>query len=139
MVRRTFSALSVRNFRLFIFGQLVSLSGTSMQTIAQALLVLQLTGQGTASRRHRPASTPPRAVARTLGGVIADRFEKRTILYCTQTTAAVLALILGVLVATDTVQLWMVYVLAAGLGTTTALDAPVRQTFRLRNVSDLTS
>jgi MFS family permease len=128
-VSRTFSSLTVRNFRLYVSGQLVSQSGTWMQTVGQALLVLQLTGKGTALGAVTAMQYLPILLLAPLGGVVADRFDKRTILFCTQATSAVLALLLGVLVATDAVQLWMVYVLAAALGTTNAIDSPARQTF----------
>jgi MFS family permease len=121
--------LAVRNFRLYVSGQLVSQTGTWMQTIGQALLVLQLTGKGTALGAVTAMQYVPILLLAPLGGVVADRFDKRTILYCTQAISALLALLLGLLVATDTVQLWMVYVLAAALGTTNALDSPARQTF----------
>jgi MFS family permease len=64
-----------------------------------------------------------------VGGAIADRVNNRIALCCTQAMASLLALVLGLLVATDAIQLWMVYVLAAGLGTVNALDIPIRQTF----------
>jgi MFS family permease len=121
--------LSVRNYRLYFCGQLVSMSGTWMQTVAQALLVLHLTGQGTALGVVTALQFLPVLVLGPVGGLFADRFNKRRIIFVTQTISALFALTLGVLVATDTVRLWMVYVLAAGLGAANSLDSPARQTF----------
>jgi MFS family permease len=126
---RTFSSLKVRNYRLFFIGQTISLCGTWMQSIAQALLVLKLTGSGTALGLLIGLQCVPVLLLASYGGVLADRFSKRRLLVVTQTTAGGLALALGVLVATGSVRLWMVYVLAFGLGIVNAVDNPVRQTF----------
>jgi len=126
---RTFKALQVRNYRLYFAGQIVSVSGTWMQGVAQAWLVLQLTGSGAALGTVLGAQFLPTLVAGPLGGVIADRFPKRRLLVLTNVVAGVLALTLGLLTATGAVQLWMVYFLAFLLGCTNALDNPARQTF----------
>lgn len=128
-VRRIFSSLSIPNYRLYFFGQIVSLSGTWMQGVAQAWLVLDLTGSGTALGLVSSLQFLPVLLFGPMGGVIADRFDKRRILYVTQVVAASLALILGLLVVTDTVELWMVYVLATCLGFVYVVDNPTRQTF----------
>ena len=133
-LRRTFASLQVRNYRLYLFGQIVSLSGTWMQGVAQAWLVLKLTGSGTALGLVTALQFLPVLLLGPLGGVIADRVEKRKLLYVTQGLSGVLALVLGLLVATDTVQLWMVYVLASGWGALNAIDNPTRQTFVLEMV-----
>jgi len=125
----TFSSLKIRNYRLYFVGQGISLCGTWMQTIGQAWLVLELTGSGTALGLVTALQFLPILILGPLGGVVADRFSKRKILFITQITAGFLAAILGVLVATHTVQLWMVYVLALALGLVGALDNPTRQTF----------
>jgi MFS family permease len=127
--RRTFSSLRIRNYRLYFIGQGVSLTGTWMQTIGQGLLVLHLTGSGTALGVVTALQTLPILLLGPWGGVIADRFSKRTILYVTQTTSGLLALTLGTLVATDAIRLWMVDLLAIGLGFVNAVDNPTRQTF----------
>ncbi len=127
--RQTFSALRVRNFRLFILGQLVSTSGTWMQTVALPLLVLQLGGKGTAVGLAFSLQYIPLLVLGPMGGAIADRVDKRSALCCTQAAYGLIALILAVTVATDGAQLWMVYVLATGIGVVTALDMPVRGAF----------
>ena len=126
---RTFSSLKVRNYRLFFIGQTVSLCGTWMQSIAQALLVLKLTGSGIALGLVVGLQSAPVLLLASYGGVLADRFPKRRLLLITQSCAGILALTLGVLVATGSVRLWMIYVLAFGLGVVNAVDNPVRQTF----------
>ncbi|MCJ7726819.1 MAG: MFS transporter [Acidimicrobiia bacterium] len=127
--RRIFSSLSEPNYRLFFAGQVVSLSGTWMQGIAQAWLVLDLTGSGTALGLVSSLQFLPVLLFGPLGGVLADRYDKRRLLYGTQTSAALLAAILGTLVVTDTVELWMVYVLATCLGFVYVVDQPARQVF----------
>jgi MFS family permease len=131
---RTFSSLSVRNYRLYFFGQLVSLSGTWMQGVAQAWLVLRLTGSGTALGLVSALQFLPVLVFGPAGGLVADRFDKRRLLYATQAAAGALALVLGLVVAAGAVRLWMVYALAAGLGFVNTVDMPTRQTFVLEMV-----
>jgi MFS family permease len=126
---RGFSALGHRNFRLFWFGQLISLIGTWMQTVAQGWLVLEMTGDPLALGITAAVQFLPVLLLGLFGGLIADALPKRNTLYVTQGGSAVLALILGALVATGTVQVWMVWVLAAALGTLNAVDMPVRQSF----------
>ncbi len=133
-LRRTFSSLRVRNYRLYISGQIVSLSGTWMQRIAQAWLVLKLTDSGTALGLVTALQFLPMLLLGPFGGVVADRIDKRRMLLTTQVAAGVLALLLGVLVVADVVQLWMVYVLAAALGLVNTIDTPTRQTFVLEMV-----
>ena len=125
----TFDSLSVRNFRLYFIGQAVSLCGTWMQTIGQAWLVLQMTGSGTELGLVVACQFVPVLFLGPWGGLIADRFAKRKILYFTQSVSAVLALLLGVLVLTHVATLWMVYVLAFASGLVNVLDNPARQTF----------
>jgi len=129
VVRRTVSSLGVRNFRLYFFGQMVSLSGTWMQSVAQAWLVLKLTGSGTALGLVVALQFVPVLLFGPLGGLVADRCDKRRLLYATQTSAGLLALALGLLVSFDVVRLWMVFALAAGFGLVNAVDSPARQTF----------
>ena len=125
----TFSSLKIRNYRLYFIGQGISLTGTWMQTIGQSWLVLELTGSGTALGLVTALQYLPTLLFAPFGGVLAERFSKRKILFITQMIAGSLALILGVLVATATAQLWMVYVLAGILGMATAIDNPTRQVF----------
>lgn len=128
-IGRMFTSLRVPNYRLFFAGQVVSLSGTWMQGVAQAWLVLDLTGSGTALGMVTSLQFLPVLLFGPLGGVLADRFDKRRVLYGTQITAAILAAILGTLVITDAIEVWMVYVLAACLGFVYVVDNPTRQTF----------
>jgi len=130
----TFSSLKIWNYRLYFTGQAISLCGTWMQTIAQSWLVLKITGSGTALGLVTALQHLPILLLGPLGGVIADRFPKRKILFVTQSTFGLLALILGILVATDTVQLWMVNVLAFMFGLVNAIDNPTRQIFVIEMV-----
>jgi MFS family permease len=131
---KTFSSLKIRNYRLYFIGQAVSLSGTWIQTIAQSWLVLQLTGSGTALGFVTALQYIPMFLLGPYGGVLVDRFPRRKILYLTQGVAGLLALILGVLVLTGSVKIWMLYILALALGLTNALDNPARQKFSLEMV-----
>src|SRR6478735_521429 len=127
--QRTFASLSVRNYRLYFFGQAISMSGTWMQSVAQGLLVLKLTGSGTALGFVTALQTLPILFFGPWGGVIADRFPKRKILYGTQSAAGLLSLTMGTLVVTGAVRLWMVYLIAMALGCVKVFDNPTRQTF----------
>jgi MFS family permease len=132
--QETFSSLQVRNFRLYYIGQIISTSGTFMQSIAQAWLVLKLTNSGTALGLTTALQYLPILILGPYGGVIADRFSKRKILTFTQSISGILALILGILVATSLVKVWMVYILAFCLGMTNVFDNPTRQTFYIEMV-----
>jgi MFS family permease len=133
--RETFaSIITIRNFRLYFIGQAISLCGTWMQTIGQAWLVLKLTDSGVQLGLVTAAQFLPILILGPWGGVIADRFPKRKLLYFTQTSAGILALLLGTLVATGVVQLWMVYVIAVVFGLINVIDNPTRQTFIMEMV-----
>lgn len=132
--RDTFSSLGIYNYRLYYIGQGISLSGTWLQTIAQTWLVLQLTHSATAIGLLAAVQFLPLLVLGPLGGVISDRFNKRSLLYVTQITSLLLALILGVLVYTHTVEIWMVFVLSGLLGLVKVVDNPARQTFIIEMV-----
>jgi MFS family permease len=122
-------ALSVRNYRIYFVGQVISVSGTWMQTVAQGWLVLSLTGSGVDLGAVTALQFLPMLLFGSWGGLIADRMEKRRLLYFTQGAALCLALTLGVITLTGTVQLWQVYVLATLLGVVNLFDNPARQTF----------
>lgn len=126
---RTFAALSVRNFRLYFIGQLISVSGTWMQSVAQGWLILQITGSSVGLGIAIALQYVPMLLFGSWGGLIADRYEKRRILYMTQVTAGLLALVLGVLVTTDHVSVSAVYTLATLLGFVNLFDVPARQAF----------
>lgn len=126
---RTFIALRYRNFRLFWFGQLISLIGTWMQTTAQAWLVLELTHSAWLLGIVGALQFLPVMFLSLFGGVLADRLPKRTVLLFTQSSAMLQAIILWVLVATGTVQIWHILLLASLLGLTNSVDMPTRQAF----------
>jgi len=126
-----FQSLHNRNYRIYFSGQMVSTAGTFMQTVAQAWLVLQLTGSGTALGVLTTLQFGPLVVFGGPGGVLADRMDRRRLYLVTQTVMCIEALVLGLLVTSGRVELWMVYVLAAVLGCITAVDMPVRQTIVL--------
>jgi MFS family permease len=126
---RTFRSLQNRNYRLFFTGQLVSVVGTWMQTVAQSWLVLTLTGSGLALGVAAALQFLPMLLFGAWGGLVADRFDKRRLLVATQSAAGLLAFVLGLLVVTDVVTLWMVYALALLLGAVSVVDMPTRQAF----------
>ncbi|MDP9344069.1 MAG: MFS transporter, partial [Actinomycetota bacterium] len=130
----TFRSLEVRNYRLYFFGQIVSITGTWMQSVGQAWLMLQLTGSAVALGTVTALQFLPILLLGPWGGVVADRFDKRRLLVVTQTTSALLAVVLGTLVATGVVQPWMVYALAVTLGMVTLVDNPARQSFVMEMV-----
>jgi MFS family permease len=128
MIRSTtFASLSTRNYRLFFIGQLVSVSGTWMQTVAQSFLVLQLTHSGTVLGLTTAARFGPMFLLGPWGGVIADRLDKRRVLYVTQAAAGIIAAVFAVLVATHVMTIPIVYLLAAALGLVNVFDNPARQ------------
>ncbi|MGH2345392.1 MAG: MFS transporter [Chloroflexota bacterium] len=128
-LNRTFSSLAIRNYRLFWLGQLVSLSGTWMQTTAQAWLVLKLTNSPVAMGTVTVLQFLPVTLLTLFGGVLADRLPKRTVIICTQSISAVQALLLAFLVLTSLIQVWQIYIVALVLGMVSALDNPTRQAF----------
>jgi len=130
----TFSSLYVRNYRLYYFGQIISTSGTFMQQVAQAWLVLDLTHSGKALGLATAMQYLPILLLAPFGGVVTDRVSKRKILFWTQSVSGVLALVLGGLVAAGMVRVWMVYILAACLGLVNVFDNPTRQTFHIELV-----
>jgi MFS family permease len=136
-VHRTFHALGhSRNYRLFLTGQVVSVSGTWMQQVAAAWLVLSLTGSGVALGIDTALAFGPMLLLAPLGGAIADRRDKRRILIGTQVAFGLLALALWAIVASGIVQLWMVYTLSFLQGVVTSIDNPTRQSFFAEMVRD---
>jgi MFS family permease len=131
---RAFASLRQRNFRLFWFGQMISLIGTWMQTIGQAWLVLELTHSAWQLGLVGALQFLPVLLFSLFGGVFADRWPKRRVLLVTQAAAMIQALLLWALIATGTVQLWHIYVLAMLLGLTTSLDQPTRSAFVIEMV-----
>jgi len=131
---RTFSSLRVRNYRLYFFGQVVSFTGTWVQSVAQMWLVLEMTGSGVALGIVTALQFLPMLLFGIWGGVIADRFDKRKVLMWTQSAGAALALFLAVLSLTDVLTLWMIYSFALALGFVTVVDNPTRQSFAVEMV-----
>ncbi|MPZ26336.1 MAG: MFS transporter [Micromonosporaceae bacterium] len=129
-LKRTFQSLTVRNYRLFATGQLVKLVGVWMMFIAQDWLVLQLSGDSATAVGFTVAMQfTPILLLTLVGGSLADRYDKRTLLLVANAAFATLAIFLAVLVVSGAVQLWHVFVIAAGLGTANAIENPVRQAF----------
>ncbi len=126
---RAFIALRHRNYRLFWFGQMISLVGTWMQTTGQAWLVLQLTHSAWQLGVVGAIQFLPVLLFSIFGGVFADRWPKRNVLLFTQSAAMAQAVVLWILAASGHVQIWEIYVLALLLGTTNSLDMPTRQSF----------
>jgi MFS family permease len=126
----TFRSLRNRNYRLYALGMGISAIGTWMQRVAQAWLILELTGgSGSALGIITAMQFIPPLLFGLWGGVIADRHSKRRVLLVTQTAMGALALILGTLAVTGAVRIWHVYVLAFALGLCTLVDNPTRQSF----------
>jgi MFS family permease len=128
-VRRTFGSLDTYNYRLFFTGELISHTGSWMQNMAEAWLVLTLTHSGAAVGATFAFRFLPVLLFGLWGGAIVDRFDRRTILLVTQSVAAVLAVVLWLLVLTDVVQVWMVFALAFALGLITVVDQPAHHAF----------
>lgn len=128
-VPKTFRAMQHRNFRLYFAGQLISMAGTWMQTVAQALLVYQLSHSELMLGVVGFAAAIPSLLVSPWGGVIVDRVSKRKLLVVTQSAAMVLAFILALLAFTGTVQVWHIVALAALLGVVNSFDGPGRQAF----------
>ncbi|CAL9496225.1 MFS transporter [Streptomyces griseomycini] len=130
--RRTssmFSSLRIRNYRLFFLGQVVSNIGTWMQRIAQDWLVLSLTGSAAAVGITTALQFLPMLLFGLYGGVLVDRLRKRPTLIVTQVAMALTSVVLAVLVLTDRVEVWHIYVAAFALGLATVVDNPARQAF----------
>lgn len=121
--------LRTRNYRLYFSGQLVSVPGTWLQTVAQAWLVLTLSSSGSALGVTVALQTVPVLVLGAWTGSVADAVDKRKLLIGTQAAQGLLALVLGILALTGVVELWMVWILALGLGVARSFDTPTRQAF----------
>lgn len=124
-----FRSLRVRNYRLFAGGQLVSLTGTWMQRVAQDWLVLELTDSGVALGVVTALQFAPTLLIGLWGGALADRMDKRRLLLATQTGLALCALALGVLDVSGVVSIWHVLALSSLVGVISAIDTPTRQAF----------
>jgi MFS family permease len=134
-LRKTFSALKHRNFRLFFSGQLISFTGTWMTTTAQGWLVYQLTGSKALLGLVAAAASAPMLFFATWGGWVADRHPKRSVIVVTQTCSMILSLTMAALVWSKLVQPWHIIVLAILGGVTMAFDMPARQSFVIEMTS----
>jgi MFS family permease len=124
-----FRALRSRNYRLFFSGQIISLIGTWMQSVAQAWLVYRLTHSSLLLGLVGFAGQIPVFLLASIGGMVADRHSRYRIVIATQTTAMLLALILSALTLHGHIKVWEIMVLASCLGVVNAFDIPTRQAF----------
>ncbi|MGH7697725.1 MAG: MFS transporter [Candidatus Dormibacteria bacterium] len=126
---RTFQALGNRNYRLFFAGQLISLSGSWLQTTAQAWLILELTHSPLMLGLLVTVQFLPNLVLQPLGGLVADRLSKREVLIATQSCFAVVAAVLGITVGLGIARPWEVFLVVALFGLINVVDSPTRQAF----------
>jgi MFS family permease len=133
-LRRSFTSLSVPNYRRYFIGQLVSLSGNWMQIVAEMWLILSLTGSGVAVGVTSALQFLPFLLFGALGGLLADRFPKRSLLILTQTLMALPALALWAVTAAGVVTPLMVWALVFARGAINAVDNPTRQSFAIEMV-----
>jgi MFS family permease len=133
-LRKSFGSLSVPNYRRYFTGQLVSISGNWMQNVAEAWLLLTLTGSGVAIGALTAAQFLPVLLFAAWGGVVADRFAKRRLLMVTQTAMAVPALALLAAVVAGAVEPWMIFATAFLRGSVNSIDNPARQSFVIEMV-----
>lgn len=122
-------ALGSRNYRLYFAGQLISLTGTWLQVVAEGWLVFTLTHSALYVGIDAAAATIPALFLSLLGGVIVDRYPKKIILIATQTSAMLLAFTLGILAVLHLVNVWEIITLAFLLGVVNAVDSPARQSY----------
>ena len=131
---RTFAALEVPNYRLYMGGQAISLIGTWMQMAAQAWLVLMLTHSASWLGIIVALQTLPVLFLAPYGGVVADRVDKRKMMVALQSVMGVQALILGVLTVTGMIRIWEIGALAVMMGINNSFEGPSRQSFMLELV-----
>lgn len=122
-------ALRHRNYRLFFVGQTISLVGTWMQSVAQSWLVYRLTGSPLLLGAVAFATQAPAFLASPIGGLLADRFERRRVLIWVQVAAMVPALLLAILTLTDRITIPYLFALAIVLSIVFGIDIPTRQSF----------
>jgi MFS family permease len=127
--RTTVRALRHQNYRLFFSGQLVSLIGTWMQTVAQSWLVYRLQGSSLGLGLVAFAGQIPVFVLGPIAGIVADRVPRQRVIIATQVGSMLIAFLLAALTLTHAIQIWHIYVLASLLGALNAFDIPSRQAF----------
>lgn len=130
----TFSALRHPAFRIYFGGQLVSVSGTWMQTVAQQIVVYNLTKSELALGLVACAQGLPALFLSPFAGVLVERWPRRSVLVGTQITMMILAFIMAVLYGTNALQIWHVVLLSLALGVANAVDAPARLSFLVEMV-----
>jgi MFS family permease len=124
-----FASLQHRNYRIFFFAQIVSLTGTWMQMVAEGWLVYSLTRSPMSLGLVRFLHTLPVTLLTFLGGAMADRYNKRAILVVTQCLACLFSILLYALSVSEQIAFWQIGLLAVCLGVSNAIDIPVRQSF----------
>jgi MFS family permease len=133
-LRRSFTSLSIPNYRRYFAGQLVSLTGNWMQIVAEMWLILSLTGSGVAVGITSALQFLPFLLFGAFGGLLADRLPKRRLLVLTQTLMALPALALWAATEGGAVTPWLVWALVFVRGTVNAVDNPTRQSFAIEMV-----
>jgi MFS family permease len=133
-VRKSFHSLGVPNYRRYFVGQMISLSGTWMQTVAAVWLILGLTGSGVAVGLTTALQFLPMLLFGAWGGLLADRISKRRLLIATQALMAIPAVGLLAVTATGVVAPWMVYLAVFAMGLVNSVDNPTRQSFVMEMV-----
>ena len=133
-LRRSFTSLSVPNYRRYFTGQLISLTGNWVQVVAEMWLILSLTGSGVALGVTSALQFLPFLLFGAFGGLLADRFPKRRLLIVTQTLMAAPALVLWGITVSGAVAPWMVWALVFVRGSVNAIDNPTRQSFAIEMV-----
>jgi MFS family permease len=135
-IARTFASLRVPNYRRYFGGQVVSITGNWMQTVAEMWLMVQLTGSGVSVGLTAAFQFLPILLFGAWGGLLADRMPKRRLLMITQSLMALPALTLWALTTSGAVDVWMVYALVLARGAVNAVDNPARQSFAIEMVGD---
>jgi MFS family permease len=128
-IKRTFTSLEIPNYRRYFAGQVISISGNWMQTVAEMWLVVKLTGSGVSVGLTAALQFLPILLLGAWGGLLADRLAKRRLLMLTQALMVLPALALWLLYSQGAVEVWMVYALVLVRGTVNAFDNPARQSF----------
>jgi MFS family permease len=131
---RTFASLRVPNYRRYFGGQVVSITGNWMQTVAEMWLMVELTGSGVSVGLTAAFQFLPILLFGAWGGLLADRMSKRRLLMITQSLMALPALALWALTTSGSVEVWMVYALVLARGAVNAIDNPARQSFAIEMV-----
>ncbi len=131
---RSFSALYIKNYRLFISAQFLSLAGTWMHQAGQAWLIYELAHSPLYLGLLGTALSLPIMLFTLFGGLLADRFSKKSLLVLTQSMGIIPPVLLGILTVTGLVKVWHILLLAFLMGLITAIDLPIRQSFLIEMV-----